>query len=264
MDLKMKGKTAVVSGSTAGIGFAIAAALAAEGAKVIVNGRTEARVDAAIKKILTDVGSSDLRGVAADLSTARGVETFLQQVPDADILVNNLGIFEPKPFLEIPDSDWLRFFEANVLSGVRLSRHYLPGMLKKNWGRIIFISSESAQHIPAEMIHYGMTKTAQVAVSRGLAESVAGTGVTVNSVLAGPTASEGVGDFLEGMAKQQGVTKTEIEKQFFASVRPTSLLKRFETPEEVAAVVAFVASTQATSINGSAVRAEGGVIRSIF
>ncbi len=264
MDLKMKGKTAVVSGSTAGIGFAIAAALAAEGAKVIVNGRTEARVDAAIKKILTDVGSSDLRGVAADLSTARGVETFLQQVPDADILVNNLGIFEPKPFLEIPDSDWLRFFEANVLSGVRLSRHYLPGMLKKNWGRIIFISSESAQHIPAEMIHYGMTKTAQVAVSRGLAESVAGTGVTVNSVLAGPTASEGVGDFLEGMAKQQGVTKTEIEKQFFASVRPTSLLKRFETPEEVAAVVAFVAGAQATSINGSAVRAEGGVIRSIF
>jgi len=264
MDLKMKGKTAAVSGSTAGIGFAIAAALAAEGAKVIVNGRTEARVDAAIKKILTDVGSSDLRGVAADLSTARGVETFLQQVPDADILVNNLGIFEPKPFLEIPDSDWLRFFEANVLSGVRLSRHYLPGMLKKNWGRIIFISSESAQHIPSEMIHYGMTKTAQVAVSRGLAESVAGTGVTVNSVLAGPTASEGVGDFLEGMAKQQGVTKTEIERQFFATVRPTSLLKRFETPEEVAAVVAFVASTQATSINGSAVRAEGGVIRSIF
>jgi len=264
MDLKIKGKTAVVSGSTAGIGFAIAAALAAEGAKVVVNGRTQARVDAAVKKIRTSVEKSDLRGVPADLSTARGVETFLQEVPDADILVNNLGIFEPKPFLEIPDSDWLRFFEANVLSGVRLSRHYLPGMLKKNWGRVIFISSESAQHIPAEMIHYGMTKTAQVAVSRGLAESVAGTGVTVNSILVGPTASEGVGDFLEGMAKQQGVTKTEIERQFFATVRPTSLLKRFETPEEVAAVVAFVASTQATSINGSAVRAEGGVIRSIF
>jgi NAD(P)-dependent dehydrogenase (short-subunit alcohol dehydrogenase family) len=264
MDLKIKGKTVVVSGSTAGIGFAIAAALAAEGAKVVVNGRTQARVEAAVKKIRTSVGNAGLRGVPADLSTARGVETFLHQVPDADILVNNLGIFEPKPFLEIPDSDWLRFFEANVLSGVRLSRHYLPGMLKKNWGRIIFISSESAQHIPAEMIHYGMTKTAQVAVSRGLAESVAGTGVTVNSILAGPTASEGVGGFLEGMAKQQGVTKTEIEKQFFASARPTSLLKRFEAPEEVAAVVAFVASTQATSINGSAVRAEGGVIRSIF
>ena len=264
MDLKIKGKTAVVSGSTAGIGFAIAAALAAEGAKVIVNGRTEARVDAAVKKIRASVGNPDLRGVPADLGTAHGVETFLQQVPDADILVNNLGIFEPKPFLEIPDSDWLRFFEVNVLSGVRLSRRYFPGMLKKNWGRIIFISSESAQHIPPEMIHYGMTKTAQVAVARGLAESVAGTGVTVNSILAGPTASEGVGDFVESMAKQQGITKAEIEKQFFSTVRPSSLLKRFETPEEVAAVVAFVASAQATSINGSAVRAEGGVIRSIF
>src|SRR5260370_35169215 len=167
----------------------MAAALAAEGAQVVVNGRTQAGVDAAVKKIRSSFGNADLRGVPADLSTATGVETFLHQVPDADILVNNLGIFEPKPFLEIPDSDWLRFFEANVLSGVRLSRHYLPGMLKKNWGRIIFISSESAQHIPAEMIHYGMTKTAQVPVSRGLAESVAGTGVTVNSILAGPTAS---------------------------------------------------------------------------
>jgi len=178
--------------------------------------------------------------------------------------VNNLGIFEPKPFLEIPDSDWLRFFEVNVLSGVRLSRHFLPGMLKKKWGRIIFISSESAQHIPAEMIHYGMTKTAQVAIARGIAESVAGTGVTVNSILAGPTASEGAGQFIEGMAKQQSISLVEFEKQFFSTIRPTSLLKRFETPEEVAAVVAFVASAQAISINGSAVRAEGGVIRSIF
>src|SRR5258708_1594731 len=264
MDLGLKGKTAVVSGSTVGIGCAIAAALAAEGAQVVVNGRTEARVTAALNSIRQGVKNGDVRGIAADLGTAQGVAAFLQQAPEADILVNNLGIFEPKPFLEIPDSGWLRFFEVNVLSGVRLSRHYLPGMLKKNWGRVIFISSESAQHIPAEMIHYGMTKTAQVAVSRGLAESVAGTGVTVNSILVGPTASEGVGDFLEGMAKQQGVTKTEIERQFFATVRPTSLLKRFETPEEVAAVVAFVASTQATSINGSSVRAEGGVISSIF
>jgi NAD(P)-dependent dehydrogenase (short-subunit alcohol dehydrogenase family) len=193
-----------------------------------------------------------------------GIEAFLQQAPDADILVNNLGIFEVKSFIDIPDSDWLRFFEVNVLSGVRLSRHYLPRMLKKNWGRIIFISSESAQHIPAEMIHYGMTKTAQVAIARGMAESVAGTGVTVNSVLAGPTASEGASEFVENMARQQGVTKVEVEKQFFANVRPTSLLKRFETPEEVAAVVAFIASTRAISINGSAVRAEGGVIRSVF
>ena len=264
MDLGLRGKKVVVSGSTAGIGFAIAAALAAEGALVVVNGRTEARVTAALNSIRQRVKNADVRGIAADLGTAQGVSAFLQQAPEADILVNNLGIFEPKPFLEIPDSGWLRFFEVNVLSGVRLSRHYLPGMLKKNWGRVIFISSESAQHIPAEMIHYGMTKTAQVAIARGLAESVAGSGVTVNSVLAGPTASEGASEFVDNMATQQGITKAEVEKQFFASVRPTSLLKRFETPEEVAAVVAFIASAQATAINGSAVRAEGGVIRSIF
>jgi NAD(P)-dependent dehydrogenase (short-subunit alcohol dehydrogenase family) len=264
MDLGLRGKIAVVSGSTAGIGLAIAAALAAEGAKVVVNGRTKLRVDAALISLQQSVPGADLRGVPADLGTAAGVDAFLRQVPAADVLVNNLGIFEPKPFLEIPDADWMRFFEVNVLSGVRLARAYLPGMLQKQWGRIIFISSESAQHIPAEMIHYGMTKTAQVAVARGLAESVAGTGVTVNSVLPGPTASEGVGGFLENMAKQQNVSTAEIEKQFFASVRPTSLLKRFETPEEVASVVAFVASTQAVAINGAAVRAEGGVVRSIF
>ncbi len=264
MNLGLQGKLAVVSGSTAGIGFAIAAALAAEGAKVVVNGRTQARVDAALKSIQQRVSGADLRGVPADLGTAAGVETFLRQVPAADVLVNNLGIFEPKPFLEIPDADWLRFFEVNVLSGVRLARAYLPGMLKKNWGRVIFISSESAQHVPTEMIHYGMTKTAQVAVARGLAQSAAGTGVTVNSILAGPTASEGVGTFLDTMAKQQSVSTKEIEKWFFSNVRPTSLLKRFETPEEVAAVAAFVASTQAAAINGAAVRAEGGVVQSIF
>jgi NAD(P)-dependent dehydrogenase (short-subunit alcohol dehydrogenase family) len=264
MDLGLRGKIAVVSGSTAGIGLAIAASLATEGAKVVVNGRTKLRVDAALISLQQSVPGADFRGVPADLGTAAGVEAFLRQVPAADVLVNNLGIFEPKPFLEIPDADWMRFFEVNVLSGVRLARAYLPAMLQKQWGRIIFISSESAQHIPAEMIHYGMTKTAQVAVARGLAESVAGTGVTVNSVLPGPTASEGVGGFLENMAKQQNVSTAEIEKQFFASVRPTSLLKRFETPEEVASVVAFVAGTQAVAINGAAVRAEGGVVRSIF
>jgi NAD(P)-dependent dehydrogenase (short-subunit alcohol dehydrogenase family) len=264
MDLGLKGKTAAVSGSTAGIGFAIAAALAAEGAKVVVNGRTEARVTAALEKIHKHVKNADLRGIAADLGTLQGVQAFLKQAPETDIVVNNLGIFETKPFLEIPDSDWLRLFEVNVLSGIRLSRHYLPGMLRKDWGRVIFISSESAQHIPAEMIHYGMTKTAQVAIARGIAESVAGTGVTVNSILVGPTASEGAVNFVEGLAKQQGVSTVEFEKQFFSAVRPTSLLKRFQTPEEVAAVVAFVASTQAVSINGSAVRAEGGVVRSIF
>jgi NAD(P)-dependent dehydrogenase (short-subunit alcohol dehydrogenase family) len=264
MNLGLQGKLAVVSGSTAGIGLAIAATLAAEGAKVVVNGRTQTRVDAAIKTIQQTVAGADLRGVAADLGNSQGVDAFLRQVPAAEILINNLGIFDPKPFLEIPDADWMRFFEVNVLSGVRLARAYLPAMLKKNWGRIIFISSESAQHIPAEMIHYGMTKTAQVAVARGLAESVAGTGVTVNSVLPGPTASEGVGGFLENMAKQQNISIAEIEKQFFASVRPSSLLKRFETPEEIASVVAFVASTQSVAINGAAVRAEGGVVRSIF
>jgi NAD(P)-dependent dehydrogenase (short-subunit alcohol dehydrogenase family) len=264
MDLGLKEKHAVVSGSTAGIGFAIAATLAAEGAKVTVSGRTEARVNSAIAKIRQQVGTANVRGVAADLGTAAGVDSFLKQVPEADILINNLGIFEPKPFAEISDADWLRFFEVNVLSGVRLSRAYLPGMLQQNWGRIIFISSESAQNIPAEMIHYGMTKTAQVAIARGLAESVSGTGVTVNSVLPGPTASEGVSVFVEQMAKQQGISMAEQEKQFFATVRPSSLLKRFETPAEIAAVVAFVASAQALTINGAAVRAEGGMLRSIF
>ena len=264
MDLGLKGKLAVVTGSTAGIGFAIAATLAKEGAQVIVNGRTEERVAAATEKIKKQVRGAEVRGVTADLGTAAGVEAFTKHAPEADILVNNLGIFEPKAFAEIPDEDWMRFFEINVMSGVRLSRFYLPAMLKKNWGRIIFISSESGQQIPGEMVHYGMTKTAQVAVARGLAETVAGTGITVNSVLVGPTSSEGVGNFVEQFAKQQNVSVAEFEKQFFAGVRPSSLLKRFETPEEVAAVVAFVASTQAVTMNGAAVRAEGGVVRSIF
>jgi NAD(P)-dependent dehydrogenase (short-subunit alcohol dehydrogenase family) len=264
MNFGLQDKIAVVSGSTAGIGLAIATTLAQEGAKVVVNGRTEARVAAALNQIRKAVTKTDVRGVAADLGTASGVATFLKEVPDADVLVNNLGIFEVKPFAEIPDADWLRFFEVNVLSGVRLARKYLPGMLRKNWGRIIFISSESGQQIPVEMIHYGMTKTAQVAVARGLAESVAGTGVTVNSILVGPTASEGASSFLDKMAKQQGISSAELEKQFFEKARPSSLLKRFETTEEIGTVVAFVASTQSAAINGAAVRADGGVVRSIF
>jgi NAD(P)-dependent dehydrogenase (short-subunit alcohol dehydrogenase family) len=264
MDLGFKEKIAVVTGSTAGIGFAIANTLAAEGAQVVVNGRTQARVDSAIKSIRQETAKAEVRGVAADLGTAEGVKFFAKIVSEADILVNNLGIFEPKPFAEIPDADWLRFFEVNVMSGVRLSRHYLPGMLRKNWGRIIFVSSESGQQIPAEMIHYGMTKTAQIAVARGIAESVAGTGITANSVMVGPTASEGVGTFVADLAKQQGISSAEFERKFFEGVRPSSLLKRFETPEEVAAVVAFVASTQAATINGAAVRADGGVVRSIL
>ena len=264
MDLGLKGKTAVVSGSTAGIGLAVATALASEGASVVVNGRTEARVAAAVRQIREKAKDARLRGVAADLGTAGGVETLLKHAPEADVLVNNLGIFEVKPFLEIPDADWLRFFEVNVLSGVRLTRDYLPGMQRKNWGRVIFISSESAVHIPAEMIHYGMTKTAQVAVARGLAESLAGTGITVNSIVVGPTGSEGVGAFVQDLARQQGVTPAEVETQFFEKMRPTSLLRRFERPEEVAAVVTFVASTQGAVINGAAVRADGGVVKSVL
>jgi NAD(P)-dependent dehydrogenase (short-subunit alcohol dehydrogenase family) len=261
MDLGLNGKTAVVTGSTAGIGFAIASTLAAEGAKVIVNGRTEARVKAAMEKIHGAVKEATVRGVAADLGTKEGVEKLINAEPDADVLVNNLGIFEAKSFEEIPDADWLRFFEVNVLSGVRLARHYLPAMRDRDWGRIIFISSESAVNIPVEMIHYGMTKTAQVAVARGLAEATAGTGITVNSVLAGPTKSEGVGGFIDQMAKQQNVSAEEVEREFFAKVRPSSLLKRFESPEEIAAVVAFVASVHGRIINGAAIRAEGGVVR---
>jgi NAD(P)-dependent dehydrogenase (short-subunit alcohol dehydrogenase family) len=264
MNLGLQGKLAVVSGSTAGIGFAIAAALAQEGARVVINGRTESRVTTAVEKIRQRMKGAELIGVAADLGTAAGVSAFVKQVPEADILVNNLGIFEVKPFLEIPDADWLRFFEINVLSGVRLTRHYLAGMLEKNWGRVIFISSESGQQIPTEMIHYGMTKTAQVAIARGVAQTVVATGVTVNSVLVGPTASEGASEFVQNMARQQAISAAEVEKQFFATIRPTSLLKRFETAEEIAAVVAFVASTQSVAINGAAVRAEAGVVQSIF
>jgi NAD(P)-dependent dehydrogenase (short-subunit alcohol dehydrogenase family) len=264
MDLGLKGKLAVVSGSTAGIGMAIARILAREGARIVINGRTEKRVSAAEDSIRMETRGAEVQGVAADLGTAKGVEEFVKQVPAADILVNNLGIFEIKPFLEITDEDWLRFYEVNVMSGVRLTRHYLPEMLRKNWGRVIFISSESGQQIPSEMVHYGMTKTAQIAVARGVAESVAGSNVTANSILVGPTASEGVGDFVQSMALKQGVSKEQVEREFFDKARPSSLLKRFETTEEIAAVVAFVASTQSAGINGAAVNADGGVIRSIL
>jgi NAD(P)-dependent dehydrogenase (short-subunit alcohol dehydrogenase family) len=263
MDLQLKNKKALVSGSTAGIGLAIASALAQEGATVIVNGRTQVRVDEAIQRIQRETKNNQVTGVAADLGTKQGVDSLTGIVPAVDILVNNLGIFEVKPFPEISDADWFRFFEVNVLSGVRLSRFYLPQMLKKNWGRIVFISSESGLNIPAEMIHYGMTKTAQIAVARGLAETTAGTGVTVNSVLPGPTRSEGVEKFLEDMSKAQGLDPAKIEADFFRTARPSSLLKRFETPEEVAAMVAFVCSTKSSGTNGAALRVDGGVVRSI-
>lgn len=264
MDLQLGNNTAVVTGSTAGIGLAIASLLAREGAQVIINGRSKERIAEATQEIKSARADAKVTGVAADLATADGVADFVRQVPRADILVNNLGIFEPKPFEKITDEDWLRFFEANVMSGVRLSRAYLPGMRERDWGRIIFISSESALQIPAEMIHYGMTKTAQIAVARGLAETCAGTGVTVNAVLPGPTASEGVKEFVGSLAEQKQQSTAEFEKEFFKSARPTSLLQRFAKPEEVAPLVAFLCSPLSVATNGAALRVDGGVVKSPF
>jgi NAD(P)-dependent dehydrogenase (short-subunit alcohol dehydrogenase family) len=263
VDLELKGKTALISGSTAGIGRAIATALAREGARTIVNGRSQAAVDAAVGEIRSTTGG-DVLGFAGDLSQASTAEGLARRHPGVEILVNNLGIFEPKPFEDIPDEDWRRFFDVNVLSGVRLARLYLPAMKRANWGRIIFISSESAVQIPAEMIHYGMTKTAELAVSRGLAEALAGTGITVNCVLPGPTKSRGVEDFVDALAKSEGKSFAEFEKEFFEKVRPTSLIKRFASPEEIASLVAYVASPLASATTGAALRADGGVIKSAF
>lgn len=263
MKIDLSGKTAIVTGSTSGIGFAIAKGLAEAGARIIVNGRKAARVDEAVAILRKDVAGAAVIGVAADLATAEGVDIFAAQVKDTDILVNNLGIFEPKPFLDIPDADWFRFFETNVLSGVRMARLYLPKMVENNWGRIVFVSSESALNTPAEMVHYGMTKTAQLAISRGVAELTAGTGVTVNSVLPGPTRSEGVGDFFGRMAAEAGVSQAEMEARFIAEHRPTSLLRRLASVEEVANMVVYVCSPQASATNGAALRVDGGVVKHI-
>ena len=263
MDLQLTGKKALVSGSTAGIGLAIATLLAKERAEVVINGRSESSVKQAIEDIERATGKT-VAGFAGDLTQANVAEKLVAAHPEVDVLVNNLGIFEPKAFEEIPDEDWQRFFDVNVLSGVRLARLYLAGMKQKDWGRIVFISSESGVQIPPEMIHYGMTKSAQIAVARGLAESLAGTQITVNSILPGPTRSRGVGDFVEALAQAENKSQAAFEQEFFEHVRPTSLIKRFATTEEVANLVAYIASPLSSATTGAALRVDGGVIKSAF
>jgi NAD(P)-dependent dehydrogenase (short-subunit alcohol dehydrogenase family) len=261
MRIDLSGKRAVVTGSTSGNGFAIIRGLAEAGAAVVINGRSQKNIDSATRRLHEHIPQAKVEGIAADLANAAGVASFVARVGAADILVNNLGIFEPKPFADISDADWQRFFETNVMSGVRMSRHYLPAMVRRGWGRVVFISSESALNIPVE--HYGMTKTAQLAISRGLAETVAGTGVTVNAVLPGPTRSEGVVDFFAKIAKDEGVAVEELEKQFIATHRPTSLIRRLATVDEVASMVVYVCSPQASATTGAALRVDGGVVQSI-
>jgi NAD(P)-dependent dehydrogenase (short-subunit alcohol dehydrogenase family) len=264
MDLQLTGKRALVTGSTSGIGWATARELAAEGARVIVNGRDPARLADSVERLQAEVPDATIDGVQADLSSAAGCQRLLEATGEVDILVNNLGIFEPKAFELIGDEDWRRFFEVNVLSGVRLSRHHLPRMKARGWGRIVFISSESGICPPAEMVHYGMTKSAQLSVSRGLAETCAGTGVTVNAVLPGPTRTEGVGEFFATLAREAGQTLAQAEHDFFKYARPTSLLKRFIEPAEVAAMVTYVCSPRSAATNGAALRVEGGVVRTLI
>jgi len=264
LDLKLTGKTALVTGSTAGIGFGIARRLLQEGASVVINGRTEARINSALDQLRRAIPDCTVQGCAADFADAAAVQHLLDDHDSIDILINNVGIFSPKPFAEITDEEWLHFFEVNVLSGVRLSRHYLPRMLDQNWGRIIFISSESGIQIPAEMVHYGTTKTAQLGVSRGLAQQTAGTNVTVNTVIPGSTRSEGSEKFISDLAQERGLSKEDVEREFFENIRPTSLLERFATIDEVATFVTYLASPLASANNGAALRVDGGTVPTIL
>ena len=264
MDLKLTGKTALITGSTAGIGFGIARRLLQEGASVIINGRTEARITSALNQLNQAIPDCTVKGCVADFADAAAVQRLINVHDAVDILINNVGIFAPKPFTEITDEEWVHFFEVNVLSGVRLSRHYLPRMLDQNWGRIIFISSESGVQIPAEMIHYGTTKTAQLGVSRGLAQQTAGTNVTVNTVIPGSTRSEGSEKFISDLALERGLSKEEVEQEFFEKVRPTCLLERFATIDEVATFVTYLASPLAAANNGAALRVDGGTVPTIL
>jgi NAD(P)-dependent dehydrogenase (short-subunit alcohol dehydrogenase family) len=264
MQIDLSGKTALVTGSTAGIGFAIAKGLANSGAEVVLNGRSRDRVDAAVAKLRQAVPAANVRGVVGDVATIAGCNEIVTALPEVDILVNNAGIFEPKDFFEIPDEDWSRFFEINLMSGVRMARAYMQGMLKRNWGRIVFISSESALNIPTEMIHYGTTKTAQLAVSRGLAKLTRGTGVTVNAVLPGPTLSEGVETFVKDLARQNSQSESDAASSFVKQHRPGSLLQRFASVDEVANMIVYVASKEASATNGAALRVEGGIVDTII
>ncbi len=261
MIIDLAGRRAVVTGSTAGIGRATAVGLAHAGASVVINGRGSDRVDQAMREMRQAFPDIDISGVAADLSTAEGAETFLAEAPDVDILVNNLGTAWPKPFADLTDDDWLKILQINVMSGIRMTRHYLPRMVRRGWGRVVFVSSESAVNIPKEMIDYGMTKKAQLAISRGLAESVAGTGVTVNAVLPGPTRSEILSNWMTAQAQTDGVTIEEAEQAFLKANRPTTLIQRFATTEEVANMIVYVCSEQSSATTGAALRVDGGVVR---
>jgi NAD(P)-dependent dehydrogenase (short-subunit alcohol dehydrogenase family) len=264
MDLKIHNKIALITGSTQGIGFATAKKLCEEGVNVIINGRSKEKVEIAVKKLKEEFPQVKVMGIEADLKDNEGCNKLISAIPHIDILINNLGIFEPKEFEDISEKEWLHMFNVNVMSGVRLSQHYLSSMIKQDWGRIIFISSESAIQIPKEMIHYGMTKTAQISVSRGIAELTKGTNVTSNSILVGPSKSEGVMTFINDLAKQNNQTPKELEKDFFEHVRPTSLIKRFANVEESANMIVYTASALSSATNGAILRVDGGVIQSAF